>query len=125
MILCWIERKRPLPRSPAEPLRHPPCFARGRHRHDHAADVHQTAAPKTSAPDSEPDVLQCFVAMLWLNLSGFRQTRVNAQHAGKPDGYWVLCIPANMSEHRLKVSGIIQSQLCYHYTTRQSVIIEE
>jgi hypothetical protein len=102
------------------------CFTVGRQKHDHAAAVYQsTAAPKTSAPDSEPDVLQCFVAMLWLNLSGFRQTRVNVQHAGKPDGYWVLCTPAKTSKHRLKESEIIQSQLCYHYTTRQSVIIEE
>jgi hypothetical protein len=47
-----------------------------------------TTAPKTSATDSEPDVLQCFVAMSRLNLSGFRQTPANAQNAGNLGAYW-------------------------------------
>ena len=57
---------------------------------DMGLDGSPTLPTETSATDSEPDVLQCFVAMSWPNLSGFRQTRATVQHAGKTHGYWVL-----------------------------------
>jgi hypothetical protein len=63
--------------------------------------------------DWTTSVLQCFVAMSWLNLSGFRQTRVNVQPAGKPSGYGVLCTPAKTSEHRLKTSAGIRNPMLY------------
>jgi len=58
-------------------------------------------------------MLQCFVAMSWLNLSGVRQTQANVQHAGNPYGYWVLCTPAKKSRHRLKVSAGIRNPMFY------------
>jgi hypothetical protein len=55
-------------------------------------------------------VLQCFVAMSRLNLSGFRQTPANVQHAGNSNGYWVLFTPAKTSKHRLKALATILHQ---------------
>ena len=58
-------------------------------------------------------MLQCLVAMSWLNLSGLRQTRANVQHAGKPHGYWVLCTPAKTSKLGLKPSAGIRNPMLY------------
>jgi len=44
-------------------------------------------------------------------LSGFRQTRANAQNAGNPGDYWARGLQQNVSEHRLKLSAVITNQL--------------